>query len=173
MANSPSPDKIMFLGVASSEPGGFPLAIGMGFPDTNQTKNILICPPKKWKIFDPQNNDKDEIVGKFRRNELLARGVPPEEAAALISSLTKDRKVYSLENKHDELMIHKLCDVFTTKIVFHSALALFNELANFKRAMEIVAEARLTVENYPRNPSEVKWMVPCFHKCWLGSTTVV
>jgi len=168
MANSPSPDKIIFLGVASSEPGGFPLAIGMGFPDTNQTKNILICPPKKWKIFDPQNKDKDEIVGKFRRNELLARGMPPGEAATLISSLTKDRKVYSLENKHDEHMLHKLRDVSTTKIALHSALTLFNELANFNRAMQIVAEARLTVENYPRNSSDVKWMVPCFHRCRVG-----
>ena len=172
MANSPSPDKIMFLGVASSEPDGFPLAIGMGFPDTSQIRNILISPPEKWKIFDPNNKDKDEIVGKFRRNELRAKGITPEKAADLISSLTKNRKVYSLETRHDDLMLHKLRDVFTTKITLHSALELFNELTSFKRAMEIVAAVRLTVENYPRNPSEVKWMVPCFHRCRHGSTNV-
>lgn len=172
MADSPGPDKIMFLGVASSEPGGFPLAIGMGFPDTNQIKSILISPPEKWKLFDPNSKDKDEIVGKFRRNELRARGISPEKAADLVSSLTEGRKVYSLENKHDEHMLQKLRDVLTVKIALHSALALFNELASFDRAMEIMVRAKLTVENYPRNPSDIKWMIPCFHRCRLGSTNV-
>ena len=166
--NSPSPDEIMFLGVASSSPDGFPLAIGMGFPNTNQTQNILIRPPSKWNIFDPKNNPKDEIISKFRKKDLLSRGIAPEEVANLISSISKDRVVYSLKVKHDEIMLQKLRDVMTTKITLHSALALFHGLAGFKRAMGLTSQTKLAAEYYPRDPSDVRWLITHFHKCRGG-----
>jgi hypothetical protein len=167
-------DETMFLGIASSptsatSPIGYPLAVGVAYPDTQSSKSILIRPLEKWAVFDPKNQGKEENIAGLRRKNLLTKGVTLEEAASFVIAATKGRSVYCMDVKNIAALLSPLNEFMDNNVNLNSALALFNDVAgNFRKAMSIQLRAKLVIQNYPKNPSDVRWMNACFHGCHFG-----
>lgn len=165
------PNETVFLGIVSSptsktSPISYPLAIGVAYPDTQSAKNILIRPPDEWEVFDPKSQSKEEIVSKLRKTELLTKGITLEEAASFVVEATNGRSIYCLDIKETIALINPFHQFMTSSINPKSALALFNDLTgNFKKAMDVQLRTKLTIQNYPRNPADVRWMNACFYGC--------
>jgi hypothetical protein len=164
----------MFLGIASSptsstSPIGYPLAVGVAYPDTQSSKSILVRPLDEWAVFDPKNQGKEENIAGLRRKDLLTKGVTLEEAASFVIAATKGRSVYCMDVKRAAALLSPLNEFMNNNVNPKSALALFNDVAgNFKKAMSIQLRTKLVIQNYPKNPSDVRWMNACFHGCHFG-----
>jgi hypothetical protein len=157
--------EIMFIGIISSKPTGFPLAIGFGFPDNSLTQTVLISPPEEWNIFDSKNQEKDERISKLNKRDLYLKGVPPEEAVNTVLSASNGREIFSYDNIHDQLMFGKICKL---GVEIKSVISLFTILVGFKMSMELEIHTRLSFGYYPHNPADVRWMIPCYHACKRG-----
>jgi len=175
MTTSPTPDEIVFLGVVSSSveehppKEGYPLAFGVSYPDPNTSRNILICPPEEWNVFDLKQHGKIETVSGLRRDNLLKKGITPEEAAGFLLDAVKARAIYCMDVNQVAQLLTPLRDFMTARILLNSALRLFNELTgDYKRAMAVQVHSKLVMQNYPRNSSDVRWMSSCFHGCRHG-----
>ena len=164
----------MFLGIASSptsatSPIGYPLAVGVAYPDTQSAKIILVRPLDEWAVFDPKNQGKEENIAGLRRKDLLTKGATLEEAASFVITATKGRSVYCMDAKRTTALLGPLNEFMNNNVNPKSALALFNDVAgNFKKAMSIQLRTKLVIQNYPKNPSDVRWMNACFHGCHFG-----
>jgi len=167
-------EETMFLGIASSptsatSPIGYPLAVGVAYPDTQSSKSILIRPLDEWAVFDPKNQGKEENIAGLRRKDLLTKGATLEEAASFVITATKGRSVYCMDAKRTTALLGPLNEFMNNNVNPKSALALFNDVAgNFKKAMSIQLRTKLVIQNYPKNPSDVRWMNACFHGCHFG-----
>ena len=167
-------EETMFLGIASSptsatSPIGYPLAVGVAYPDTQSSKSILIRPLDEWAVFDPKNQGKEENIAGLRRKDLLTKGATLEEAARFVITATKGRSVYCMDAKRTTALLGPLNEFMNNNVNPKSALALFNDVAgNFKKAMSIQLRTKLVIQNYPKDPSDVRWMNACFHGCHFG-----
>ena len=161
----------MFLGIASSptsatSPIGYPLAVGVAYPDTQSAKIILVRPLDEWAVFDPKNQGKEENIAGLRRKDLLTKGVTLEEVASFVIAVTKGRSVYCMDVKSTTALLSPLSELLSNKVNLKSALALFNDVAgDFRKAMNVQLRTKLVIQNYPKNRSDVRWMNACFHGC--------
>ena len=172
------PQEIAFLGIQTapsqhSASFEFPIAIGMGFPDTKITKKILIRPNEEWDIFNPIRDDSDkrkggaereEYVSKYRKSDLLSRGLRASEAARYINDLLGDRTLYGLWQRKEIAMLRLLFSD-TKAPSWNCGLKLFNQFVSFEQFISLELRHKLTAKLYPMDGTDVRWMIACLNQC--------
>lgn len=180
MANKPvNSNEILFLGVASSAPSGFPLAIGLGFPDIKSIKTVFIKPPDEWGILqetdyvdnkEPQKDKiKNRIVEGIRVRDLIIKGAGPEQASKQILEVAAGRRIYTINPKQDSYLLARMGDISPSNIKLHSAIVLFDELVPPERERKLQLKTKTNIEFYPRNKSDVRWLIELYFQCRLFS----
>lgn len=172
-------NEILFLGVASSAPDGFPLAIGLGFPESKLIKTVFIKPLNEWGILletdyvenkEPRKDKiKNRVVEGIFVRDLITKGIEPEQASEQVLEDTKGRRVYSVNPKQDSYLLRKMGGINPDKLKLHSAIVLFDELVSPERERKLQLKTKTNVEFYPRNKSDVRWLNELYFQCRLFS----
>jgi hypothetical protein len=171
------PQEIVFFGVQTApslrtEKVEFPIAVGVGFPDIQKSKTILIRPDEDWEIFSHRDRDKDETVSGYSKKRLFLEGLDKGDAAALIRELIDGRSIYCLRPDKNSGALERLFGTSVLSLKRLSALGLFNQLVSNERFINIEITHKLVAHNYPRNPADVRWMIACYRQCLLGRARI-
>ena len=168
-------NEVVFLGVASSATDGFPLAIGLGFPESKLTETVYIYPPKDWGLLDDikeQKNDepsdtkrKNKVIGGIQAIDLIAKGLAPDKAAELLFERVDGKAIYSVFPKEDRPLLEKLGIPIPTQVKIQSAITLFDSFVPSERERDLQLRTKMDLRYYPRNKSDTRWMIELLHRC--------
>jgi hypothetical protein len=170
-----NPNEILFLGIASSAPDRFPLAIGLGFPETKFIQTIFIKPLDKWGLLQDASDVDDEeaqegkakirVIEGIKVRDLITKGLEPKQAFEHILEAAKGRAIFSLNSKDDSYLLARMGDINPSNLKLHSAIVLFDELVLPERERKLQLKTKTNIEFYPRNKSDVRWLVELYSQC--------
>lgn len=168
-------NEIVFLGVASSAPDGFPLAIGMGMVETKAMKTVFIRPLEEWGLLedikgtesdDPSDTRrKDKNIEGIMASDLISKGIKPEKAADLILESLEGKNVYSINPKQENSLLGKLGRNLSKNIKVQSAITLFDSFVSPECERELQLKTKMELRYYPRNKSDIRWLIELFYRC--------
>lgn len=168
-------NEIIFIGVASSTPEDFPLAIGIGGTESKTTKTVYIEPLEEWGLLkdikDPDSNDpsdtrrKDKVIEGILASDLIAKGVKLEKVVDLILESVEGKEVYSVNPKQDGYLLEKLGANLSKKIQVQSAISLFDSLVSPACERDLQLNTRMDFRYYPRNKSDIRWLIELYNRC--------
>jgi hypothetical protein len=168
-------NEIVFLGIASSAPDGFPLAVGMGGTETNTMKTVFIKPLEEWGLLkdikDPESDDpsdtrrKNKVIEGIMASDLIAKGVKPEKAVELILDNIEGKNVYSVNPKQENYLLGKLGVGLSKKIQVQSAITLFDSFVSPECERELQLNTKMDLRYYPRNKSDIRWLIELYYRC--------
>jgi hypothetical protein len=168
-------DEIVFMGVSSSDPDGFPLVVGIGFPNTQSTKTIFIKPPQEWKLVEVVKELENSEIGALKLNpktiagiktsDLMSKGVDPEEAVETILRYVDGKSIYSMDPKQEKNLIGKLASHLPQTFNLNSAIGLFDSYVSSELERELQLNTKTNLRYYPRNKSDTRWLIELYHRC--------
>jgi hypothetical protein len=168
-------NEIVFLGVASSAPDGFPLAVGIGGTEIKIMKTIFIKPLEEWGLLrdikDPESDDpsdtrrKNKVIEGIMASDLIAKGVKPEKAVELILESIDGKNVYSVNPKQENYLLGKLGSTSSNRIQIQSAIALFDSFVSPECERELQLNTKMNLRYYPRNKSDIRWLIELYYRC--------
>ncbi len=168
-------NEIVFLGVSSSGADGFPLVVGLGFPETQSRKTIFIRPLEEWGLIEvvkeSKNGDTEEtklnpkIIEGIRTSDLISKGVAPDEAAKIILQCVEGKSVYSVDPKQETKLIGKLGIHPPQAIQLNSAIVLFDSFVTPELERELQLNTKMNLNYYPRNKSDTRWLIELYNRC--------
>jgi hypothetical protein len=174
-----NPNEILFLGVVPSAPDSFPLVIGLGFPESKSINTVFIKPPDEWGILQeadyedtnkPQKDKiKNRVVEGILVRDLITKGIEPNQASEQILEGIKGRRIYSVNPKQDSYLLGKMGNINHSKLKLHSAIVLFDELVPPERERKLQLKTKTNIAFYPRNKSDVRWLIELYFQCRLFS----
>jgi hypothetical protein len=170
-----NPNEILFLGVASSAPDGFPLVVGLGFPDSGLKKTVFIKPPEDWGLLKEEGNvdnkearkgkNQNKIIEGIKVVDLIKKGIGPKQASEQILEVMNERCVYSVNPRQDSFFLGKMGNIALGKLQLYSAMAFFDEIVLPERERELQLKTKTNIRFYPRNKSDIGWLMELYFKC--------
>ncbi len=168
-------NEIVFLGVSSSASDGFPLVVGLGFPETQSMKVIFIRPPEEWGLIEvikeSGNGGTEEtklnpkIIEGIRTSDLISKGLAPDEATKIILQCVEGKSVYSVDPKQERMLIGKLGIHSPQAIELNSAIILFDSFVTPELEREMQLNTKMNLNYYPRNKSDIRWLIELYIRC--------
>ncbi len=168
-------NEVVFLGVASSAPDGFPLAVGLGFPETGSIETVFIKPPEKWGLLNDIMDTKSDVAGDAKRKnkiiggiqavDLIEKGLTPEKAAELVFERFDGKSIFSVFPKEDRDLLGQLGAPFPNEIKVQSAISLFDSFVSPEQERKLQLHTKMNLRYYPRNKSDTKWLIELLHRC--------
>jgi hypothetical protein len=168
-------NEVVFLGVAPSAPDGFPLAVGLGFPETRTMETVFIKPPDEWGLLDDivdiqgdvakDVKRKNKIIEGIQAIDLIDKGLTLDKAAEFIFDKLEGKSLFSVFPKEDRALLGYLGAPFPNQIKIQSAISLFDSFVSPEQERKLQLHTKMDLRYYPRNKSDTKWLIELLHRC--------